>query len=466
MGVMKRAILSVWRKKTKTLLFLITVIVISCFEFGINSTKNAQIAIQNSVQAAAQRSFRIEVNLTDYRQRLMDIPVTRLPNGATLSKMPNNQFGSVLMEDIQSIAQVEGIQVYNITTAPFAVNPYNFKRIEDIESDQYEDQQAVTLIGNLKMNQDREILNGTLKLKEGRWGDENDSNVCVISDEIAKMNELNIGDELQFNDYKDRENSSVYTATIIGVYLNAKSIEALMPGDTYRGENIIFTDLNFPEKVTGSPGDPLYQNATFFIESGKNYKQVKSNIEKVNVNWKRYDLIDDSGRIEQLSENFGNISQIGNVLFVICMVAGIIIVFLNFLFWVRQRQREIGILISLGKSKFEIIGQFLIEAILISCVAFFISIFISPIVAENMTNYIVMEQNDEVKENARIIAEQTEGPTSSEGVSEEHPTVNIQFKPIMFIRSFLQIIVIIISAVILMSFSITKKRPKDILYAR
>lgn len=66
------------------------------------------------------------------------------------------------------------------------VNPYNFKRIEDIESDQYEDQQAVTLIGNLKMNQDREILNGTLKLKEGRWGDENDSNVCVISDEIAK----------------------------------------------------------------------------------------------------------------------------------------------------------------------------------------------------------------------------------------------------------------------------------------
>lgn len=209
MGVMKRAILSVWRKKTKTLLFLITVIVISCFEFGINSTKNAQIAIQNSVQAAAQRSFRIEVNLTDYRQRLMDIPVTRLPNGATLSKMPNNQFGSVLMEDIQSIAQVEGIQFYNITTAPFAVNPYNFKRIEDIESDQYEDQQAVTLIGNLKMNQDREILNGTLKLKEGRWGDENDSNVCVISDEIAKMNELNIGDELQFNDYKDRENSSV-----------------------------------------------------------------------------------------------------------------------------------------------------------------------------------------------------------------------------------------------------------------
>lgn len=278
MGVMKRAILSVWRKKTKTLLFLITVIVISCFEFGINSTKNAQIAIQNSVQAAAQRSFRIEVNLTDYRQRLMDIPVTRLPNGATLSKMPNNQFGSVLMEDIQSIAQVEGIQFYNITTAPFAVNPYNFKRIEDIESDQYEDQQAVTLIGNLKMNQDREILNGTLKLKEGRWGDENDSNVCVISDEIAKMNELNIGDELQFNDYKDRENSSVCSMRIyllINVVIRNMSIGQLSLHinsiDNFR--NSIITILNTMASIYE---DGLYVNNLF------EFLEIKNNIMREN----------------------------------------------------------------------------------------------------------------------------------------------------------------------------------------
>lgn len=466
MGLIRRAILSVWRKKTKTLLFLITVVVITCFEFAIGSTQNAQIVVQNSAQAASQRSFRIEVNLTDYRQRLMDIPVTKLPNGATLSKMPNNQFGSVLIEDVQRIAEVEGIQSYNVTTATFAVNPYNFKRIEDSENDQYNDQQAVTLRGNLKMEKDKEVLNGNLELKEGRWGNENDSNVCVVSDEIAQINNLSIGDKLQFNDYKDRENSNVYAAEIIGIYLNAKSIEAPMPGDTYRGENMIFTDLSFPEKVNESPGDPLYQYATFFTEVGQDYNQVKTNIEKININWKRYDLIDDSGFVERLSENFGNISQIGNILFAICMVAGIIIVFLNFLFWVKQRQREIGILISLGKSKLEIIGQFLVEAILISCIAFFISIFISPIVAENMTNYIVMGQNDEKKESDQVIAEQIEGPTNSEEISEKLSTVNVQITPIMFVKNFLQIFTMIISAIILMSFLIMKKKPKDILYAR
>ena len=95
MGLIQRAILSVWRKKIKTLLFLIIIVVIACFEFAIGSTKNAQIIIQNSAQAASQKSFRIELNLTDYRQRLMDIPVTKLPNGATLSTMPDNLFGYV-----------------------------------------------------------------------------------------------------------------------------------------------------------------------------------------------------------------------------------------------------------------------------------------------------------------------------------------------------------------------------------
>ena len=40
-------------------------------------------------------------------------------------------------------------------------------------------------------------------MKEGRWGNEKDSNVCVISEEIAQINNLSVGDKIQFNDYKE-----------------------------------------------------------------------------------------------------------------------------------------------------------------------------------------------------------------------------------------------------------------------
>lgn len=466
MGCMQRAIRSVWRKKAKTLLFLAMAVVIACFEFAIGASRNAQIAVQDASQAATQRSFRLELNSTDYTQRLMDVPVTQLPNGATLSKMPDNQFGSVLPGDIERLSKAKGVQSYNVTTATLAVNPYNFKRIEDAGNNQYNDQRAVTIRGNLKMGWDREILNGNIKLKEGRWGGEGDENVCVISNEIAQGNKLQIGDRLQFNDYRDRENSKVYEAEVIGIYSNASSIEPAMPGDTYRGENLIFTDLRFPEKASGSPGDPLYQYAVFFAEPDKDYGWVKENIKKEDINWKRYDLIDDSGTVEQISENFGKISEISNVLFMACMAAGVAILFLNFVFWARQRQREIGILISLGKSKFEIIGQFFIEAILIACIAFSVSIFISPAIAEKMTGYIVAEQDADRKESSRVIAGQSEGPAGMDGANECLQAVDLKITPAMFGRNFIVMITMIAGAVFLMSFSIMKKKPREILDTR
>lgn len=466
MGCLQRAIRSVWRKKVKTLLFLVMIIVIACFEFAVSASKNAQIVVQDASQAAAQRSFRLELNSNDYTQRLMDVPVIQLPNGATLSKMPDNQFGSVLQNDIERLSEVDGIQSYNITTAGFAVNPCNFKRIEDEENDQHNDQRAVMLRGNLRIDRDKEILSGKIKLKEGRLGGGGDENVCVISEEIAQKNQLQIGDRLKFNDYRDRKNSKIYTAEVIGIYLGAASIEPAMPGDTYRGENLILTDLDFPEKASGSPGDPLYQYATFFSDPKKDYDLVKENIKKEDINWKRYDLIDDSGSIEQISENFGKISEISNVLFMICMIAGVVILFLNFVFWVRQRQNEIGILISLGKSKFEIVGQFFVEAVLIAGIAFSVSIFLSPVIAEKMMNYIVMEQDADMKENNSVVSAQSEGPAGIDEANENVQAIDMKITTAMFVKNFILIISMIAGAILLVSFSIMKKRPKEILYAR
>ena len=83
-----------------------------------------------------------------------------------------------------------------------------------------------------------------------------------------------------------------------------------------------------------------------------------------------------------------------------------------------------------------------------------------------MTNYIVMEQNDQKRESDQVMAEQSEGPTNSDEMSEELGAVDVQVTPIMFVKNFLQIFIIIIGAIVLMSFTIMKKQPKDILYAR
>ena len=83
-----------------------------------------------------------------------------------------------------------------------------------------------------------------------------------------------------------------------------------------------------------------------------------------------------------------------------------------------------------------------------------------------MSNYIVMEQNNQNRESNQVLSEQIEGPTNSDEISEKLGAVDVQVTPIMYAENFLQIFIIIIGAIILMSFSIMKKKPKDILYAR
>ena len=168
-----------------------------------------------------------------------------------------NEFESLDIKDIEKLAKAKGIADYNITTVTTPVNPVNFKRIEDKDVDQNADVGGVSLIGNKDMKLDRNVLSGNLHIKEGRMITPEDKDMCVISEELAKQNNLKIGDKISFNDYHDTENSKVSEAEIVGIYQVDQKMSPLMQGDTYRSENVIFTDLRFPEKAEGETS-PLY----------------------------------------------------------------------------------------------------------------------------------------------------------------------------------------------------------------
>ena len=200
------------------------------------------------------------------------------------------------MEDILKIAEVDGIEAYNVTTTNTVVNPVNFERIEDKDVDTSSDrQQGVSLRGNLCMELDCDVQTGISEVKEGRMIMPEDTDVCVISREIADLNGLQVGDVLEFNNWKERETSTVYKAEVVGIYDSISGITPIMYGDSYRSENIIFTDLSFPEKPEGNEGSPLYQYATFVVENVDEYETVKKRIQAVDIGWERYNFLDNTG---------------------------------------------------------------------------------------------------------------------------------------------------------------------------
>ncbi|NBI88396.1 ABC transporter permease [Lachnospiraceae bacterium] len=475
MGILSLSIRCLVRKKAKTILLLSIVFVTSCLIYAGWACKSANVQTQTEGKQALGASFRMEENEADRHDRTAEA-IEKLGgqngsvDGSHIEQLESgdwmishdNSFETLQMEDIETLARQEVIAEYNITTANIVVNPVNFVRIEDPDVDQHSDLLGVSLRGNMDMRLDFDVWNGNIEVNEGRMITPEDKDVCVISRELAEVNGLTVGDKLEFNSRKDRETSKVYSAEIVGVYDTIHKITPIMYGDSYRSENIIMTDLRFPEKPQGCEGDPLYQYATFWVENVDEYDTVKEQIKKADINWKRYDFIDNTGMSDTMAENFGDLDEMSSIILILVAVSGVVIIFLVFLFWLKGRVHEIGIFLAIGKSKAAIIAQMMMEGILIGCISFMLATICAPALSKSIADYLVGYQVKQEEEQRKA----DEGMTGGAGVAEyETEVMGVETKVTrkVILLSASSILGVIFVAVSSSCIFVVIQKPKEIL---
>ena len=477
MNLFQRAIRSSFRKPDKSLLLLLVVCIISLLFLSGMASRSANIATQDSTRQAIGAGFLLEYNPESRSQRLEEASqkiLERNPDGQgsyggvhlknvtvmgseNLMVTTDHSFESLKADDIEKIAAVEGIADYNITTVPTAVKQANFERIEDADADQTNDFQGVALIGNRDMSMDANVLSGNVTILEGRMTTKDDTNVCVISEELAEKNQLKVGDHLQFHSVKAEE--PVQEATIVGIYQVKEQMKPYMSGDTYRSENVIFTDLHFPEKV--EQDDPLYEKAYFKVANVDDYDAVKGAIKKTDINWQWYDLIDNNGNLDTMASNFNDLEKISNTLLLVVTGASFVILFLIFIFWIRNRTNEIGILLSIGIAKGKIFLQILTEAVLIGVLALALSFLIAPAVSNAAADYLVGQQAQQ----AELQDEMDTGKVATDYQAPELTVTDVETEitSTMLLADSLSVGVLIILSTGAASVLIFRKNPKDIL---
>ncbi|MBU3877214.1 ABC transporter permease [Faecalicatena sp. AGMB00832] len=477
MNHMQLAWRSVIRKPVKSMLLLLVVCVISVFLLSGMAASNASVAVQDKTRQAVGAGLLLVENEANRHTRLDRITEKigekegsldgvhqkklETADGPVWMSYTDSSFETLRLEDIEKLAAVPGISDYNIATAPMAVNPVNFSRIEDPDLDQTGDKLGVSLIGNRDMTMDFNVLSGNVTMKEGRMVTREDQNVCVISEELAAHNGLKIGDKMEFNDYHDRENADAHAAEIIGIYQVKQKMTPYMSGDTYRSENVIFTDLRFPEKAEGAEGDPLFEKAYFMVEDVDQYDAVKEAVKKVKIGWERYDLIDNKGNLETMSSNFRDLQKISQIMIGVVAGASFVILFFVFLFWLKNRTQEVGIFLSLGIPKQRILGQILLEAFMIAAVAVTLSFAVAPGVSKITADYLVSQQIEQ----AEVEEELNEGKVAKSGQDPEQEVtgVHVEITPQMIAFDSLGIVVLITTSVLTAGISVVKRNPRDIL---
>lgn len=460
-NMFKRAFLNIMRKKSKTIIMFIIMFVVANLVL-------ASIAISNATKVStefAKETIGSEV----YLKADMEKVKKEMTGGKFGGSKPKIERPEINLQMVLGLANSEYVKDYTYSTY-INVIPSNYTKYE-------EDEISTNRKPNMIKNTDGvnainsfafipEVESGIITISEGTYFDESTMDKVIISDELALINDFSVGDKIVFLDSKENEVSyeiiGLFSATESGyennIYMNLDSAEKLMSDEQFNNDNYIVNNviyyLNNPDKTD-----------EFLSEAQEEY-----NFEDLGLT---LDINNDA--YEKMVGPIQSVGSFANIILIVMSISAVAILSLIINNNIKERKYEIGVLMSLGAHKKNIIGQMFIELFLVSTVGFILSFASSGIIANTLSTNLLnnqVEMSEEISEKnynrpGNGMMKPGANPSKNELDSVEvidDIDVNITFENCMILLLFGYSIILV--SMIIPSLSIMKYEPKTILTGR
>ena len=427
MNFLKRAVKYCARQKLRSLVLF--------FTFTLLSTT---VLIAYSSERAVQQGTK-QIKETVGASVRMELDTNNQNNFGAAEDFGNGASGYTYQGDfitekiIDAISKLPGVVSYNAKSSEgYWGIPKNFEIFPAMVN---APDLATPYPAVLDSSLDIKFLNGTYKLEEGRHIQPEDSYVALIPKELADKNSLSVGDKITFQDGVEEAGTSTFE--IIGLFGGTEGTtkQAITPDGI--PANCGYIDINSLDKIYGLTGYDyldIYthspEEAKELMETIKNLPEVKGKTFIFNLNTEDFDMVS-----TPLS-SFG--SMVDTAVWTITVIGTLIIV-LFLVLWIRSRKKEIAILLAVGRSKAEIVGQFLTENILIAILSMLASIALSFGLANQIGSFIIGKAGEDIA------------------------NLNIQIATSDMIKVFGTGFILICLAVVIASYTVIRLQPKDIL---
>lgn len=249
------------------------------------------------------------------------------------------------------------------------------------------------------------FTDGTCKITDGEMFAEGESDMtCVISDELAELNDLSVGDSITLANPNNEDET--YTLKITGIYTNSQSSAQAMggPGGMNRSDpaNEIYCSYGTLNKIAKQSASVNSSdsasavtgrlNATYVVGSVKNYKAFQKEVSSMGLSDSYTVSSSDIEQYERSAEPLENLAKFaGYFLIVIFAVGAVILVVMN-IFSTRERKYEIGVLTAIGMKKKQVAKLFVTEILTITLLAAVIGGGIGAAVSTPVTNALLSTQ--------------------------------------------------------------------------
>lgn len=429
MNFVMRAFLYCFRQKVKTLILFLVLAIISTFLLTGLAIRDASEGATEDARTAIGGKLFLEIDPANQYDSSQD--------GYGMTYTYNGDY--ITPEILDAISKVNGVVDYNSDNprgfwgagVDFEYLPAAF----DLSYTPYGESSAYTAALSSEKSSDFE--SGKYSLVDGRHITPEDKFVVMISKELADYNKLSVGDMMTMYCLDSDSNVKL---EIIGIFDGTEgtsgnggfSVSDIPANCGYVDYTTMFE--NFGRKIDG------YTQIDIYVEDPVSIQNVYDKVKNLSeLRGKSLKLSIDTDEYEVVQAPLETLQSLVNTIIVIIVVVSSLALTLLLTLWIRGRKKEIGVYLSIGKSKTGIIGQFFLETVTVAIVAFATAVFFGGLIAGKASEFLVSR------------------------VTTGAATLNVEISAAYLLPLYLIGIAIIAASVALASWTVFRLKPRDIL---
>lgn len=326
MGFGKRAVCHLMRKKPKTIILFLVLLI-----------TESMILCTGTILRASEES------ISALKEKTKSKIVAEIVNEKDL----------ITESDLRKIKSLEQVKEVN-REAKIKVYPSGFQVLSNSQSTDPENQQ-MQLIAYDDLGLDGAFADEQVRLIEGTLPEKD--NEVVINQFLVTQNQWEIGDTITF-----QTNSGISMQAIIsGYYLSGtERNQAKEMSAVYRIENTMYGK---PELITQIQDISGYESVSLYLKDPESMEAVGQSI--TGILGDKAELTKSDTLFQQMKQPLEQAIRIVQLMQYLTIGTGMIVVTLLLCMWMRSRKKEVAVYISLGERKSFIFMQMMLESLLV-----------------------------------------------------------------------------------------------------
>lgn len=352
MGFGKRAIYYLKRKKAKTAILFLVLLITESMILCTGTILRASEETIGELKEKTESKVVAEIKSEDQR---------------------------IAEEDLARIKNIEQVKTVN-REANMRAFPSGFQVLSESQSKNVENQQ-VRLEAYDDLELDGGFADGQIRLVEGTLPQKADE--VVINQFLASFNQCEIGDKLTIK----AESGETFQGIISGYFLSGvERNQGKEMSAVYRIENTIYGKTEFVSQMQDVPG---YESVSIYLKDPEATEEVGQSISKILGD--KADLTRSDTLFQQMKQPLEQVIRIVLLMLYLTIGTAIIVVTLLLCMWTRSRKNEVAVYISMGEHKFSIFMQMVLESLVVFMLSTLMSTAIGRFLAQGLKGILFAE---------------------------------------------------------------------------